>query len=179
MVPPALVACTSRAAAQFAIQGTLAGTVAAHLATITEGVLKAMLIAKLTSNTLVVSAILFLSIGAATVGVVASAQRRAEPTIGPEQFGSGRAADDWSWIDQLKNADEATKERLKRCARSATENFAAIRRMIFDYDLGTENSHFHSTRPARRRAWIAGSLTERSTGETDRCSTTSMVSSRR
>ena len=64
-----------------------------------------------------------------------------EPTVGPEQFGSGRAADDWSWIDRLKNADEATKERLKRCARSATENFAAIRRLIFDYDLVREFGH--------------------------------------
>ena len=141
VVPPALVACTSRAAARFALEGTVAGTVPLYLATITEGVLKAMLIAKLTSKGIVVSAILFLSIGAAAVGVVAFAQRRAEPTVGPEQFGSRRAADDWSWIDRLKNADEATKERLKRCARSATENFAAIRRLIFDYDLVREFGH--------------------------------------
>ena len=86
VVPPALVACTSRAAAQFVVQGTLAGTVAAHLATITEGVLKAMLIAKLTSKGIVVSAILFLSIGAAAVGVVVEPVFRFSADSGPNEW---------------------------------------------------------------------------------------------
>ena len=41
-------------------------------------------------------------------------------------------------MDDLPNADEATKERLKRCAGSASANFASLHRLIFDYDLETE-----------------------------------------
>ena len=116
------------------MEGTLAGVVPAYIATFTEGVLKAMLLAKLTSKGIVLSAILLLSIGTIAIGVVAHAQRGA---AGP--FASGGAADnDWSWVDNLRNADDFTKERLKRCASSASANFAAIHRLIFDYDLTTE-----------------------------------------
>jgi len=139
VVPPALAASTARAAARFAIEGSLAGTVPACLATITEGVLRTMLLAKLTSKGITLCAILSLSIGAAAVGVVTYPQRGAGPQFGPEPFASGRSADDdWAWVHNLRNADEATKERLKRCAASATANFAALRRLIFDYDLTTE-----------------------------------------
>ncbi len=114
-VPPALVASTARAAARFALEGSLAGTVPAYLATITQGVLKTMLIAKLTSKGILVATILSLSVGAAGVGVVTYAQLLAGPPSGPAVFASGRAADgDWAWVDKLTNADAATKERLKQ-----------------------------------------------------------------
>jgi RNA polymerase sigma factor (sigma-70 family) len=77
VVPLTLVACTARAAAQFALQGSLAGTAHAYLATFTEEVLKSMLLAKLTAKGTVLSTILFLSIGAFTLSVVAHAQRGA------------------------------------------------------------------------------------------------------
>ena len=38
-------------------------------------------------------------------------------------------------MDRLQNADDATKERLKRCADAATSNFASLHRLTFDYDL--------------------------------------------
>ncbi len=133
-VPLTLVASTAQAAARIAIEGSLAGTVPAYLANLTEGVLKAMLLARLTSKGIVISAILFLPIGAAAVAVVAHGQRGA---AGP--IASGGAPDsDWAWVDHLRNADEATKERLKRCAGSASANFASLHRLIFDYDLETE-----------------------------------------
>ncbi len=115
VVPRALVASTAKAAARFAIEGSLAGTVPAYLATITQGVLKTMLFAKLTSKGLIVATIVSLSLGAATVGVVAHAQRGAGPPSGPEAFELDRGAvRDWDWVDKLTNADAVTKERLKR-----------------------------------------------------------------
>jgi hypothetical protein len=159
-VPPTLAASTARAAAQLAIEGGLAGTVPAYLATITRGVLKAMLIARLTSKGFILATILSLVIGAATMGVVAYAQRHVDSRSGPEIFEPGRAADrEWAWVDKLTNADAATRERLKRCARSATENFASLHRLIFDFDLTTEfarvldsgkttsplSAHYHGT----------------------------------
>ncbi len=135
-VPPALIAATSRAAAGVAIEGTLAGAVPTYLATITEGVLKTMLLAKLTSKGIILATILSLSVGAAAVGVVSRVLLGADP----EPFASARTDDrEWAWVDNLQNADEATKERLKRCAGSATTNFASLHRLIFDYDLKTEH----------------------------------------
>jgi RNA polymerase sigma factor (sigma-70 family) len=135
VVSPALVASTAKAAVRFAIEGSLAGTVPAYLATITQGVLKTMLLAKLTSKGFILATILSLSVGAVAVGVVAYAQRG----DGPEPFtSSGAAVRDWAWVGDLHNADAATKERLKRCASSATANFASLHRLIFDYDLTTE-----------------------------------------
>jgi RNA polymerase sigma factor (sigma-70 family) len=131
-VPPALIAATSRAAARFAAEGTLAGTAPAYLAKLTDGVLKSMLLAKLTSKAMIVSMVLSLSMGAAGLGVVTHAWQG----DGPESFSSaGATSRDWAWVDRLANADLATKERLKRCASAATVNFAAIHRLIFDYDL--------------------------------------------
>ncbi len=145
-VPPALIACTARAAARFAIEGTLAGTVPANLITVTEGVLKAMLLAKLTSKGIVCSTILFLSLGAAAVGVVVHTRSQAEPAAAAGPPTSARASGvDWSWVDKLQNADLATRERLKRCASSATANFAAIKTLSFDFDLGTESARVDQT----------------------------------
>ena len=65
-----------------------------------------------------------------------------EPTLGDGLFLSDQKADDeWSWIDNIKNADQVTRERLKRCATSATANFAAIKTLRFEYDLATEKGH--------------------------------------
>ena len=141
-LPPALVASTTRAAARFAMDGTLAGSVPAYISALTEGVLKAMLIAKLMSKGVVIAAFLSLSIGAAAVGLVAYGRSGADipPSDGP--FLSNQKADDeWSWIDHIKNADQLTRERLKRCAISATVNFAAIKTLTFEYELATEAGH--------------------------------------
>ncbi len=145
-VPPALVACTARAAARFAIEGNSVGTVPANLISVTEGVLKAMLLAKLTSKGIVCSTILFLSLGAAAVGVVVHNSLSPEPAaaLGPPTLARASGVD-WSWVNKLQNADEATKERLKRCASSATANFAAIKTLSFDFDLGTESARVDQT----------------------------------
>ncbi len=136
-VPPALIAKTARAAAQFAAGSNLAGILPAYLATLTHGMLKTMLLAKLTSKGMAISMIVCLSLGAVTVaaGGAARAWRRAGP--GTSRF-SGAIGDDWAWVDELRNANEATKERLKRCGASATSNFASLHRLIFDYDLKNE-----------------------------------------
>ena len=134
-VPPALIAATSRAAAQFAMHGTLAGTAPAYLATLTQLVLKTMLVAKLTSKGMLLSAALFCSLGAVAVGggVLALRWAAADP------FAFSAATDgDLAWVDNLQNADAATKERLKRCAGSAMSNFGSLHRLVFDYDLKTE-----------------------------------------
>jgi RNA polymerase sigma factor (sigma-70 family) len=145
-VPPALIACTARAATRFAIEGTLAGTVPANLISVAEGVLKAMLLAKLTSKGIVCSTILLLSLGAAAVGVVFHISSRAEPAAAAGPPTSARTSGvDWSWVDKLQNADLATRERLKRCASSATANFAAIKTLSFEFNLGTESARVDET----------------------------------
>ncbi|MHB1561701.1 MAG: RNA polymerase sigma factor [Isosphaeraceae bacterium] len=135
VVPPALVAATSRAAVRLAAGAPIAGAVSVHLATITNGVLKTMMIARLTSKTVLVGAVLGLVFGAASVGVVTLAPRDADA----EPFAFNRPSErEWAWIDRLTNADEATRERLKRCASAATSNFASLHRLTFDYDVQTE-----------------------------------------
>ncbi len=137
VVPPQLITATARAAAQFAASGNLAGIVPAYLATLAQGILKTMLLAKLASNGMVISMIVCLSLGA--VAVAAGGAAHALREAGPEtsRF-SGASGDGWAWVDGLRNADDATKERLKRCGGSATSNFAALHRLIFDYDLKNE-----------------------------------------
>jgi RNA polymerase sigma factor (sigma-70 family) len=134
-LPPALVAATARAAVRIATGAPVAGAVSAQLATITEGVLKTMLIAKFTSKGFIVATVACLALGAASVGVVSRILLGADP----EPFAFARSDDrEWEWVDRLRNADEATRERLKRCASSATSNFAWLHRLIFDYDLVAE-----------------------------------------
>ncbi len=141
-VPQVLIAATSRAAVRLATGAPLVGAVPAYLATITEEVLKTMLIARLTSRGFLVSTFLCLALGAASVGVVSHALLGADP----EPFASARSADGgWSWVDRLQNADDATKERLERCARSAASNFASLHRLIFDYELKTESAQVAET----------------------------------
>jgi hypothetical protein len=48
------------------------------------------------------------------------------------------AADDWAWVDKLRNADAATKTRLKLCAVSAIANYERLQRAVFDFDLRCE-----------------------------------------
>jgi RNA polymerase sigma factor (sigma-70 family) len=131
-VSPALIATTSRAAARFATGASFAGAVPAYLATLTEGVLKTMMIARLASKGIIAATVLGLSLGAAVLGVVSHVLLGANP----EPFASARPEDrEWAWVDRLQNADDATKERLKRCAGSATSNFASLHRLTFDYEL--------------------------------------------
>jgi RNA polymerase sigma factor (sigma-70 family) len=135
VVPPALIDATSRAAAPFAMNGTLAGTVPAYLAWLTQSVLKAMLAAKLTSKGVLFSATLFCSLAAVAAGGVALALRGAAAG----SFAFSIAGDsDLAWVDGLQNADQATRERLKRCAGSAMSNFASLHRLEFEYDLKNE-----------------------------------------
>jgi RNA polymerase sigma factor (sigma-70 family) len=168
-VPPALVANTARAAAQVTVLGTWSGVVPAYLAAVTEGVMKTMPIAKLTSKGMILSVILCLSIGATGVGVFARIHSGLNQPVGPGPFTAGRAADhDWSWVDHLNNADAATRERIKRCASAATTNFAAIHTLAFDYALYSEHGHVdHKTAkttsvlPSRSHGtvyWKEGSL---------------------
>jgi RNA polymerase sigma factor (sigma-70 family) len=134
-VPPALIAATSRAAIRLVAGAPIAGAVSAHLAKITGGVLKTMLIAKMTSKGIIVATVLCLSLGATAIGVVSHVLLGADP----EPFAFARSDDrEWAWLDRLQNADEATRERLKRCASSATSNFASLHRLTFDYDLTRE-----------------------------------------
>ena len=76
-LPPALVASTAQAAVRFAAKAALPGAIPAYLAEITQGVLKTMMIANLTSKGLVIAAIVSLSIGTAAVGFVARVRSEA------------------------------------------------------------------------------------------------------
>jgi RNA polymerase sigma factor (sigma-70 family) len=138
VVPPAMVAATSRAAARLAAGATIAGVAPSYLAAITQGVLKTMVIAKITSKGIVIPAALCLSLGALAVGVIASARSGpASDAASP----AGSTVGAWEWVDRLKNADEATRDRLKRCAHSAAANFASLHRLAFDYELKMEVGH--------------------------------------
>ena len=88
-VSPALIATTSRAAARFAMGAPVAGAVPAYLTTLTEGVLKTMMIAKLTSKGIIAATVLSLSLGAAALGVVSHALLGADP----EPFAFARPGD--------------------------------------------------------------------------------------
>ncbi len=140
-VLPALVATTARAAARFALEGTLTGTTPAYLAAIAGNVIKAMLFAKLVSKMLVGFAVLSFAIGAAAAGSAAQKYLGFGWQSGATPFPTGIGSDaarEWSWIDNLKNADAATRARLKRSAMAATTNFASFHRLIFDFDLHVE-----------------------------------------
>ena len=109
-MPPALIVATSRTAAHFATGAPLAGAVPAYLIRLTEGVLKTMLIAKLTSRGIIAATVLGLSLGATTVGVVSHVLLGADQ----EPFAFARSDDrEWEWVDRLQNADLATRKRLK------------------------------------------------------------------
>ncbi len=133
-ISPALVAATSRAAVEFVSGGATAAAIPATLASLAETVSKSLLIGKLTATgtLLTMALVLAASIGAAGVGVARLSQQ--EPP-GPFQRA---VADDWSWVDQLPNADPATRDRLERCARSALRNYAALHRLVYDFNLTNE-----------------------------------------
>jgi RNA polymerase sigma factor (sigma-70 family) len=130
-VSPALVATTSKAAAN-CLAGAVATTVlSTSVASLSEGVMRSLRIRTLTSKAVMFSLILAASVGAA-VGMVQLAGRGESPPF------DRAAPDDWSWVDSLPNADAATKARLKACARSALENFAKLHRLVYDFDLSHE-----------------------------------------
>jgi len=52
--------------------------------------------------------------------------------------GGSAWADDYSWVGNLPQPDAPTKQRLAICAISATANYAALRHLSFDFDLGHE-----------------------------------------
>ena len=109
-ISPVLVTSTARAAAECLAGAVAATSISASASCLSEGVLRSLWIGKLASRTVVLSLIVAGSLCAA-VGVVQIAGR-GEAT--PFQRS---VPDDWSWVDALPNADAATKERLKRCAR--------------------------------------------------------------
>ncbi|HWE35031.1 MAG TPA: sigma-70 family RNA polymerase sigma factor [Isosphaeraceae bacterium] len=123
-VPAPLVARTCRAAAGAAAPSTIL---------LAEGVLRTMLVGKLTSK----GVLLALALAAAAAAGVGLARRgrsmRADEA--PSPMGTTPKDEDWSWIDGLTNADEATRRRLGRCIRAVHRNFAAIRQLSFDFDL--------------------------------------------
>lgn len=133
-LPPALAAATARAAVQFVAGGATAAAIPSTLASLAKTVSKSLLIGKLTATgtMLTMSIVLAGTIGAAAVAVRLAQQ---EP---PGPF-KRAVADDWSWVDQLPNADPTTRDRVKRCARSALENYAALHRLVYDFDLTNEN----------------------------------------
>ncbi len=134
-VPPALIVATSRAAVRLAAGAPFAAVVSAHLTTIAEGVLRTMLIARVTSRGVLVGAILCAALGAGAAGVISRGLFGGSPV----PFAFSRPDDrEWAWIDNLANADDATRERLKRCATAASTNFASLHRLTFDYDLRSE-----------------------------------------
>lgn len=92
-----------------------------------------MVIARLTSKGSLVLLALVVA-GAVGVGLALRVQARREGHRPPPQATNEITAD-WSWVDQLTNADAATKRRLLRCAKSAERNLAAIRRLSFDFGL--------------------------------------------
>jgi len=159
-LPPALVAATSRAAVQFMTGGATPAAIPATLASLAETVSKSLLIGKLTATGTMVTMTLVL---AATIGAAAVARLSQQEPAGPFQRA---VADDWSWVDQLPNADAATKDRLKRCARSAAENFARLHRLVYDFDLTREyffndgkNNFTYKTYPSKGKLyWSDGAL---------------------
>ncbi len=133
-VPPGLVAATARAAVEYVSVGAAAAIVPPTLASLAENVSKSLFVGKLTAagSVLTMSLVLAATIGAAAVATARFAF--------PEQPGPFERTvnDDWSWVDRLSNADAATRDRLKRCARSALENYAALHRLSYDFDLVRE-----------------------------------------
>jgi RNA polymerase sigma factor (sigma-70 family) len=130
-VSPALVATTSRAAAECLVGALATTSISTSVASLSKGVVKSLWIGKLASRAAILSLFLAASVGAA-VGMIQLAGQGESPPI------DRAAPDNWSWVDALPNADASTKERLKRCARSALENFAKVHRLTYDFDLSRE-----------------------------------------
>lgn len=130
-VAPLLVAATSRAAVQCLAGAVAATLVSGSVASLSNGVLKSLWISTLPSKVVVMGLVLAASVGAGVGVLRLSAQGSAPPF-------ERTVPDDWSWVDALPNADSPTKERLKRCARSALQNYAALHRLVYDFDLTRE-----------------------------------------
>ena len=64
---------------------------------------------------------------------------------------SSAPADDWSWVDHLRNADDTTKQRLKVCVAACAANYALLRRASFDFDLQHEIA---TTDPAGKMTFL-------------------------
>ncbi|QEH35943.1 ECF RNA polymerase sigma factor SigE [Aquisphaera giovannonii] len=131
-VPPALADATCRAAAAGLLGAGAAGAASSAAVDLSRQVLKSVWISALPSRILAAGVLIAAMIGA---GVVAS---QLAGTGDPSPFDRA-VPDDWSWVDDLPGLDAATRERFKRCARSANENFANLHRLTCDFDLDVEN----------------------------------------
>jgi RNA polymerase sigma factor (sigma-70 family) len=141
LAPPRLVAGTVETAGRLIAGEAIKQFVPAPLETLAVNVSRAMLIAKLAARTSIACGILAVSLGATAVGV-ASVRDGASGFLraGRKQVSPIPPWSELSWIDDLKNADPATKVRLKRCLSSALANFAAIHRAIYDFDFRQETA---------------------------------------
>ena len=168
-VPPTLAASAIRAAVQIASGGTSAGAVSASVTAVTEGVLKSMMIAKLTAKGPMILTALVVMLSIATTSWVMATARGGRPRshAGGAATDDPAASQDWAWVDQLHNADAATKRRLKLCASSAASNYAAVRQAVFDYELRRDLGHidpekketYYPTRTYRGKVyWRDGSV---------------------
>jgi RNA polymerase sigma factor (sigma-70 family) len=153
-MPRVLIGRTAELAEHTIALGASTAEVPAALEVITAGVIRSMLVAKLISKSSVALAIAVLSLSAASTlgsaarfgaGVHAGLPRsQSGSAVGPGGTPSGpetfAPADDLVWIDELTNADAATRARLKRCLSSARKNFAAVRRAIYEFDFRQESA---------------------------------------
>jgi RNA polymerase sigma factor (sigma-70 family) len=129
-VTPALVDATANAAVQIASGGAVPASLAALSARVSNSLLQTALLRCGTSLGVVV--VLTAAIGGGMATWVGGPGK-----AGATAF-SGLPADDLAWVDDLPNADQATKDRLKRCVRSAQENFRKLHRLVYDFDLTHE-----------------------------------------
>jgi len=131
-VPADLVVRTSSAATRHATGVAAASAVPQPLASLVEGVLRTMWIARLTTRQIPALLALLLAGALGAVGMEMSlrtASPRAERGLRADEAG------DRSWVGRLTNADEATRRRLLRCVSSVERNFAAARKLTFGFDL--------------------------------------------
>jgi RNA polymerase sigma factor (sigma-70 family) len=139
--PPRLVARTAETAARLIAGGSIRGLVPLSLEALASDVIRAMLVARLAAGISIACIVLGLSMGATAVVVPGQRDKAGGSTVArqapvPPNPSSGEL----SWIDDLKNADAATKVRLKRGLGSALANFAAVRRAIYEFDFRQESA---------------------------------------
>ncbi|MGC8642890.1 MAG: RNA polymerase sigma factor, partial [Isosphaeraceae bacterium] len=141
-VSPLLVAATSRAAVEYLAGSVAATVVSGSVAALSKGVLKSLWISTLASKAIVIGLVFAASIGTGVGALRLAAQGSAPPF-------ERTVPDDWAWVDELPNAGAATKARLKRCARSALENYAALHHLVYDFNLTCERFFNHGNNEPR------------------------------
>jgi RNA polymerase sigma factor (sigma-70 family) len=138
-MPAALCSRTVAAAAQVAASGSLSGVVAPSLVTVAHTVSRSMGLAKLVVASAVLAGLTALAAG---TGLITSARALDEPSkalpAADDRATRKKSPDALAWVDDLHNADAASKQRLKRCLSSALTNHATVRRAIYDFDFRQE-----------------------------------------